>query len=298
MPSLSRRAWPEAQHDVGHLKALYILRSHALEQLSALLVKEGLSVLLVKGAALAATHYPIPWARPMGDIDVIVERADLVRAREALTRAGWFVVPTPDRPLTAECLEIAVKSPGELGSVLLELHLGLDKVVLRRVDVRGLFVRARVLPDLPGLRVPDAEDQTLLVALHLASDEFRHLTGFVDLELLLTSGVDLDVVIERARTWDATTSLYIALKTLDVLRPGLVAPDAVRRVAPTKLHAALLATAFDIGKWPVARSATALGWQWIVRQTLLRDDTRHWLQGLGIYGARRALERSRRLLRR
>ena len=293
MPILASRAWPDAQESSGQLKALYILRCHALQQLSALLAKDGASLLLVKGAALAATHYALPWARPMGDIDVIVKPAELARVRAALSRAGWFVIPAPDRPLTEHCLEVAVQSPGSLGSILLELHLGLDKVVVRQTDVSDLFARAKPLADLPGLYVPSPEDHLLLIVLHLASDEFRHLAGFVDLELLLSSGTDLDVVLARAREWRATTPLYIALKTLEVLRPGLVPPHVLARLEPGRSHAALLSTCFDIGSWPVARSPTELGWQWIARQTLLRDDSWHWIWGLGAYGARRALERAR-----
>lgn len=293
MPSLAARAWPASLGDTAELKALYLLRCHALEQFSEVLTSAKASALLVKGAALASTHYPLPWARPMGDIDVLVKRSELQKLRAGLSRAGWSMASTSERPLTEECLEIAVQSPGAYGSVLLEMHLGLDKVVVRRTDVSQLFSRATGLANLPGLYVPDAVDQLLLVVLHLASDEFRHLTGFVDLEVLLSAGVDLEVVVARARHWRATTPLYIALKTLEALRPGLVPPAALERLEPSAIHSALLSTSFDIGSWPVARSATELGWKWITRQTLLRDDTAHWLVGLGSYGARRVLERTR-----
>lgn len=291
MPSLASRAWPEGQYNLGHLKARYAMRGHALQQFSEVLQKEGASALLVKGAALADTLYPVPWARAMADIDVIVKRADIMRVRAALGRAGWDVSAIPGRPLTEACLEMAARSPKARGSVLLELHLGLDKVVLRPVDITALFSRAEPVQHFPGVFTPSREDHVVLIALHLAADEFRHLPGFVDLELLFSSRLDLHAVIDRARSWRATTALYVALRTLDTLRPALVPPDLINELAPSRAQAALLSTTFDVGAWPVARAPTELGWKWIASQTPLRDDTLRWILGLGTYAARRAVER-------
>jgi hypothetical protein len=50
---------------------------------------EGISCLLLKGVALTLAHYRDAGVRPMDDVDILVHRADLLRAASVLERAGW-----------------------------------------------------------------------------------------------------------------------------------------------------------------------------------------------------------------
>lgn len=61
----------------------------ALEDAAGLLAGRGISVCLLKGAALALTAYPDPLQRPMADLDLLVEPGAEHEAWGALTDAGW-----------------------------------------------------------------------------------------------------------------------------------------------------------------------------------------------------------------
>src|SRR5262249_51587245 len=49
----------------------------------------GVTALVLKGGALAYTHYPAPHLRPRGDTDLLVTREDRARAQEALDDLGY-----------------------------------------------------------------------------------------------------------------------------------------------------------------------------------------------------------------
>ena len=53
------------------------------------LAAEGIRVMLLKGAALATTVYPSFAARPMGDVDILVNPEEAQRAWQCLVDAGW-----------------------------------------------------------------------------------------------------------------------------------------------------------------------------------------------------------------
>ena len=50
---------------------------------------EGIRAVILKGSALAYTHYPEPWCRTRADLDLLVARADRVAAGRVLQAAGY-----------------------------------------------------------------------------------------------------------------------------------------------------------------------------------------------------------------
>jgi hypothetical protein len=71
-----------------HAAAKNALLLHDLARVQALLDEAAIPSVALKGAALLAAHYPAPAARHVGDIDLLVRPADLLRAAEALAAAG------------------------------------------------------------------------------------------------------------------------------------------------------------------------------------------------------------------
>lgn len=53
------------------------------------LADEGITALLLKGAALAPRYFPALGTRPMGDLDILVPHASAARALGRLIREGW-----------------------------------------------------------------------------------------------------------------------------------------------------------------------------------------------------------------
>ncbi|APR85421.1 Hypothetical protein A7982_10770 [Minicystis rosea] len=264
-------------------RAAAMLRAHVLANVGSILAAAGIEALLVKGAALALTVYPDPAVRGMHDVDLLVRRADHDRAVAALVRGGLEHQRVADRPVSASFLgeTLLLARAGAL-STLVEVHQTLDKIVPRPIDEDALFAGARPAPGLPGLSIPSPEDHALLVALHAAGHDFRHPAAFLDLELLLRRGLDLDVLTARARAWRLETVMFAALSLLRDLGSPSVDGDLVARFEPGPLRRALLRRA--------AASGEALGAAWILRQTPLRDDLAEWTIGLGRYAAARAVD--------
>lgn len=293
-PTLAAWAWPQ-RGAASADKAVLLAREHVLDLVSEALRTAGLSALLVKGAGLAHL-YPSPWLRPMSDIDLLLRERDLGPVVDALGVAGFAVEHDSARSRTARLLEVAARPPPTAMQLLLELHISMDKVVLRPIDVDAIFDRAAPVASRPSLRIPSLEDHVLLVVLHLAADEFRHATGMVDLEVLVKAGADLDVVVARSRAAGASTASYVAFAALHHLVPGLVPSSILRSMRPSSAHEALLRTRFELGQWPVAKHAGKLGAPWIIGQWLLRDDVTEFGFGLARYASERLVERSTTLL--
>lgn len=285
-------ATPRALGPEGHVADL--LRGRVLERIARALSEEGLSAMLVKGAALALTVYP-PGSRPMNDVDLLIRRRDRARCVVALERAGFVRHPARDRPVSGERLGEAqfTVDCGAIPSVV-EVHTSLDKIAPRPLSERGLFDRARPAPSaqpLPGLVVPSHEDHALLVALHAAGNELRHAVGLLDIELLLRTGLDRRALVLAARDARLTSVMFLVMATLRALGAASVDDALVAAFDPGPLRRAAIAGFYDVGSYPVARGPLRLGLPWIVRQTPLRDDLLPWARGLAAYAALRAADR-------
>lgn len=65
------------------------LRAHDIREVLAVLADASIDVLVTKGTALAYEIYPAPELRPRGDTDLLVDHAQVDRARAALVAAGF-----------------------------------------------------------------------------------------------------------------------------------------------------------------------------------------------------------------
>jgi hypothetical protein len=72
-----------------HEAALEALRSRETRRVLDSLEQGGVTALVLKGAALAHTHYPAPYLRPRGDTDLLVRLDDRARAADALGDLGY-----------------------------------------------------------------------------------------------------------------------------------------------------------------------------------------------------------------
>jgi hypothetical protein len=270
-------------------RAAYLLRAHALEKLSQALDARALDALAVKGAALAMTHYAQPWTRAMVDIDLVVRPGARDRVVEALVERGFVVIVDAARPLSGEffgetCLTLACGG----AEVAFEVHTRLDKLVARPVDHAAIFARAAKAPGLPGLWLPADEDHVLLLSLHAAGHDFRHTPAWADLDLLFARGLDEEAVLRRARRWRLTTALFVTLSLLREHGSRHVPDRLLGATEPRGLRRALV----DRYRAHVADpdASLRLGWPWMARQTILRDDLPAWAGGLVRYAGTRAVE--------
>jgi hypothetical protein len=126
------------------------------------LTEAGLEPVVFKGPAVAA-RYPKPGLRPMEDIDMLLPRADHARALSALRAAGWEVARDPNSDQYDTVL-----SHGEVPSLALELHYGLEAASLRvtRLDAGALWALRRPMDiaGTPAFVLPQAEELVVLAA--------------------------------------------------------------------------------------------------------------------------------------
>jgi hypothetical protein len=69
--------------------AVEALRCREMKRVLARLREDGVTTLVLKGGALAYTHYPAPYLRPRGDTDLLVRRDDRVKAEDVLADLGY-----------------------------------------------------------------------------------------------------------------------------------------------------------------------------------------------------------------
>jgi hypothetical protein len=193
-------------------------------------------VLLLKGAALLRGTFA-PGARTLWDIDVLVPAARWREAIAALLGLGLAPLEIPGRYVATRHDYVRAFALG--GDATLELHRHVGPRSQFRVDLAGLFARARRDDD--GLLVPDPIDLFLTLALHAAKHGFvLPLRSFVD-GLVLAPAVDPATMVARADAWNARRALSVWLAIL--LDLGLDHPAwraaAAARPAPAVTHAIL-----------------------------------------------------------
>lgn len=174
------------------------------------LTAAGIDFAVYKGPALAHCYYPRPALRAFGDLDVLVDRADLAGVDAVLRGAGLSGSGWPrSAPGYGETEYV---SPG-LGVVDLHWHVMREPLVRRgfAVDTAAMLARAESM-DVGGLAVPvlDPPDLLLAVATHACFDGAYRLGWLVDVARMLRSDrLDWDEVGRRCL--ETGTSLPVQL---------------------------------------------------------------------------------------
>jgi hypothetical protein len=252
---------PGALHDFGQtLRAeAELLRFQAALFLPAAvalavepLVEAGLEPVVFKGPALSM-RYPAPGLRPMGDIDVILPRADHSKALAALRRHDWQVVRAFDR-LHYDTILAHPDVPGldlELHHELFSWHdrpnrLRADDLWNRRVAIDCLGTPAF------GLAV---EDEVIALAAHAGKPYhcFGRLIWTADLAVVAADAtahreIDWEMVRHRAARSRCQTVLAVGL--LQAGRIGVDSPVELKEITGSAARRAALAPLLG-EEWPL-----------------------------------------------
>lgn len=165
----------------------------ALNKIATTLSESDIRFAVLKGPASARWH-PRPERRAFKDLDILVTRAQLSDAVEALTRLGGHEHPGTGR-------EVLAAGAGEVDVVLasgvhVDLHWSLvNEPRLRRhldLDTESLLARARDA-DVPGGRIPVLCDEDGLVhtLLHSAMNGGGRIGQLLDIHLM-TQGAQVN----------------------------------------------------------------------------------------------------------
>ena len=152
---------------------------------------QGVDLLMLKGAHLAAWLYPSPATRPMVDIDLLVRREQAPQLVAALSAADYRVVSHEPRPGAGLEFEnqLLLAHPGKSDYGCLALHWSLLDFpsYQRRLRMEDFWQRAGSCA-LPGMdaRVLAAEDLLVYLCAHLAlHHQWSRLIWLCDIALLL-----------------------------------------------------------------------------------------------------------------
>ncbi|HVO58621.1 MAG TPA: nucleotidyltransferase family protein [Dongiaceae bacterium] len=158
-----------------------------------LLTAASVRALVIKGPALSLRAYDDPSARPYADVDLLVRDAEIARASQVLSEAG-YQARVPDEAIRAGKIpgEYLFRRPGS--NLLFDLHTpGTFRYFPKPMPVEAYFARAVSL-QLDGHALPclAMEDEFVLIAIHGAKHFWERLMLVADIAALLRNCRELD----------------------------------------------------------------------------------------------------------
>ncbi len=238
--------------------------------------RHGIDVLLLKGAALAYTHYAEPPLRPHVDIDLLIRRDDLDRAGAMLAELRYARTNEADAELWTGQRHYV--KPAVSGPAMVDLHwrasnplvfadaLAFDEVWPRAVTIAALGPHARTLAPV---------DSLLLACVHRVA---HHQDGIDLLWLwdihLLASRMSADEMVLFTSTAIRARQAAVCARGLSLARDcfSTVVPSTVLRnleAAGDEPSAAFVGAAFS--QFDIAREDMAALSSWQDRASLARE---------------------------
>jgi hypothetical protein len=222
----------------GRLYAAFLYR----RQIDAvrLMQQTGIGFVCLKGFALAHQIYAQPQARIVGDVDLLLDPADLNRATAALAAAGFAAMPIPSRfGFISNASFLPIVSPDR--QVAIDLHVAPDAwPASRALTAAAVFARAAPFRvgdlDLLG---PAPEHAFFLLLTNIAKDRFgpEGVRKALDAALLLRGPMpfDWELVGALAASGGYVRALAAFLRLLERLGAGTGAPPALRAPMPARV---------------------------------------------------------------
>jgi hypothetical protein len=185
----------------------------------------------VKGPTLAISAYADIGLRQFGDIDILIRRRDVVRARDLLASSGYK--PTLDlAPSQHELLSKLECECGFRRAMYIELvwEVVLPSYSFSMNDDELWRRLSRI--EMEGVAVPvlSDEDTLLLLAVHGTKHAWRRLVWISDFARAVeSSATDWTYALERARRLGGLRMLLVASRLAEALC-GIDLPETVRRL--------------------------------------------------------------------
>ena len=226
------------------------------------LVLEDNDVILLKGIAYVYTIYRERPLRPIGDIDLLVDRTTCWSLFGHL--GDHWVVP---RKVRERCNLISLEYHHNLNiNSWWYSKLG----AMKMEELWGRSVRLAVSGLTVGILSP--EDNFIYLAFHNVIKGFCKLYRFVDmLQNLGYAPIDWDAVIDRSHRYRITRAVWANCMMLNALRPGAVPVRVLRQLQPSELTRRVVGRLFS----PEATLQHPRPSSLLVRALLVRPGTIH-----------------------
>jgi hypothetical protein len=181
--------------------------------------RRGISVTVLKGAALGPLHYGDLSLRPMNDLDILVPHQHVAAIMAELTNAGWKRWTWAPTPLTSAYMRfrhaIAIQAPS---GPEIDLHWHILYTCCND-DIDEQFLRRSVRVELMGVTVNalDPTGQLIHTCLHgmipLTAETIRWIADVV--MIMRSAPIDWDRVVAFATATGQTVLLRTALAYLN-----------------------------------------------------------------------------------
>jgi len=243
---------------LGELKKIYyatLARNIALyselEKILDSFARAGIEVILLKGAAFATTLYGDIGLRPMKDLDILIHKSDLEKAKTAVSSLGYSLDPSllsllkKGLPVGKYYLLHHPHLPPyykKKGRIFLEVHWTLtSRTMPFKFDTPGLWERA-VGAEISErrVRVLSTEDALVYMCTHIARHRFSaNLREYHDLLMLTRTTVNWNRVADLACENNLKTPVYYALQYTSQLFKTTAPDKYTDRLKPGALRTAV-----------------------------------------------------------
>ncbi len=237
----ARDEW-RALHDAS-LHRMQVLLAE-LDAVAARLAREDIRLVALKNAGIARGIFPCAGCCPMGDLDVLIDRARFREAHRLVEECGFrlasrSVVEPADLELGLESggTEYVKESSGEEVWFELQWRPIAGRWIRADQEPAGTELLARSVP-IPGteIRLLEPTDNMLQVALHTAKHSYVRAPGLrlhTDVDrLAYHAPPDWDAVVRRARALSVTTATYLSLAMAAALLDARVPRSALDALEP------------------------------------------------------------------
>jgi hypothetical protein len=201
------------KHRINAMRNLSLYQE--LHRLLEPLQKEGITVIVLKGAYLAEAVYDDIGLRSMVDVDLLVKESDLLKVEQKLLELG-FVPEDYNRVFTQDNFHFAYKSPRR--DLAVEIHWTILPITYPfHIEVDGLWKRAQNVNLMQtSVLALSSEDLLLHLCLHTAEHvhtmHFRMLYDIGEVIRCFGTKLNWQEIGERAKQWDICRPVYIILR--------------------------------------------------------------------------------------
>ena len=214
------------------------LHRTALAELSQALASAEVRGLVIKGAALAHSHYPSPGLRPRVDTDLFIEPAQQLQAHQILLDSGWRTVASN---FSAVVLPERTYQKNFSGAVIsLDVHWALSSrpLLARALAFATLYADSVAFDGAGHWRMPSAVDALLIAAVHRIGhhrDQERFIWLY-DVHLLwqAMTPTQQEQTLHRAEQSQLCAILWDALTASQALFRTEISPAQIARLQSAK----------------------------------------------------------------
>jgi hypothetical protein len=213
-----------------------LVMTEELLSLLELLKAEGIPAIPYKGPVLAASLYKDLTIRPFNDLDILIKREDLFKAKDVMTSLGY----QPHFELTRTQTSAFLKSKYEFplthrnGWLMVELKWNLvEDFFSFPVDQEGLWKRLQPIPlNNKEILTFSPEDLLIILCMHGATHLWSNLIWICDIARLIHVYKDLnwESVLTHAHTLRSERMLYLGLSLSAHLLRATLPEEVDRRI--------------------------------------------------------------------